>query len=172
LPELDELKFVRVNNPYIFLRIPRALFEQVKGYDFSVNRLIYYGASIAANPLTYIYAMTDDLDVIRGVFWARIDIVDETFEVYLISVEPEYQKNTLKKALKFVRELQEKERPKLEKLGIKLKDKIVLITNQPKAYEKLGAKPTKRILMEKNNESKQPEPDDGMVEENPETNTK
>lgn len=154
---LEELKFVRINNPYIFLRIPRLLFEQIKGYDFSVDRLIFYGASVVSNPMTYMYAMSDISNVIRGVFWAKIDIVDETLCVYLISVEPEYQSSSLKQALKFVRELQKQEKPKLEKLGIKLKDKITLITNQPKAYERLGAKPTKRILMEINNGNNEPD---------------
>lgn len=152
---MPDLKFIRVTDPNIFSLIPRSLFEQIKGYDFSVERLILYGASIVRYPLTYLYVMTDVSNVIKGVFWSRVDFVDETLEVYLISVEPEYQSGILEQALKFARELQEKERPKLKNVwGIDLKDKINLITNQPKVYKKFGAKPTKRVLMEIENGTK------------------
>ena len=150
MPEFKELQFVRVIDPNIFRLIPRYLFEQVKDYEFDIEKLINYGAAITANPLTYLFALADSENKIKGIFWARISYVDEIFEAYLLSVDPEYQDETaLRTTLDFFWRLHKTEKPKLKKQGINLKDKILWQTTRPKPFEKIaGVEKSKRILME------------------------
>lgn len=149
----NDLQFVRVIDPNIFRVIPRKLFEQIKGYEFDIGKLIRYGASIATHPLTYMFVLTDAANKIQGILWSRVDVVDEMFEVYLFSVERKYQNSgILAQVLKFMRELQEQQRPILKKaFDINLKDKILLVTTKPKGYMKLGAVYSKRIILEISN---------------------
>ena len=151
MPEFKELQFVRVIDPNIFRLIPRYLFEQVKDYEFSIEKLINYGAAITAYPLTYLFVLADNENKIKGVFWARVSYVDEIFEGYLLSVDPEYQDETvLQSTLDFLWQLHKTEKPKLKKqFGIDLKDKILWMTTRPKPFEKIaGVEKSKRILME------------------------
>ena len=147
----SELQFVRVIDPNIFRLIPCYLLEQVKDYEFSIEKLINYGAMVTANPLTYLFVLADNESKIKGVFWTRVNYVDEIFEAYLLSVDPEYQDETaLQTTLDFFWQLHETEKPKLKKqFDINLKDKVLWITTRPKPFEKItGIKKSKRILME------------------------
>ena len=145
-----ELSFERVIIVNAFRWIPAYLFEQVKDYDFSMGQLLKLGASVCGDPLTYIYVLTDERRLIKGVLWARVDYVDEIFGVYLLSVDKQYQSgDVIGECLKFMRELRDTERPKLLKgWEINLKNKIRIITDRPAAYEKAGFKKSKRMIME------------------------
>lgn len=153
MPKFDELKFQRVIDPNIFRLIPKTLFEQVKDYDFSVEKLMLFGQMIMQNPLVYLYALTDERNVIKGVLWARIDCIDEMLEVYLLSVMRAYQGGeTIAIVKEFCRELIKKERPRLKReLNMNLKDKITWFTTRPEAFEKYGFKRAKRVFMECSN---------------------
>ncbi len=144
-----ELTFIRFTEPNAFRAIPRELFEQVKDYEFNLKRLLHFGSFVIQNPLTYLFVLTDVGQKIKGILWSRVDCIDELFEVYLLSVDPEYQDgDALNETLKFIRKVRDEERPKLKKIGIELKDKIVWLTTRPGAFKKIGAKRAKRIILE------------------------
>ena len=149
MADFADLKFVRVIDPRVFSYIPAKLFEQVKGYDFSPEQLAKYGASVMTTPGTYLFVLVDERHVMHGVLWTRIDFVDQTLDVFLLSVQKAYQGDSVLPAvLKFLRELQAQERPKLAKVGVELKKKIRWSTTRPKAYEKVGFKRSKLVMME------------------------
>ena len=150
MSKFEDLQFVRVQDPNIFLLIPRYLFRQIKNYDFAEDKLLKYGAIVVSSPFTYMFLLTTAENLIKGVFWARLDCIDEMFELYLMSVDPEYQGNgMLKRSLNFIRKLIIEERPKVKKRwDINLKDKFIFITTRPKAFKDFGCKPCKRVLME------------------------
>ena len=155
--EFKELQFIRVID---FRLIPRYLFEQVKDYEFDIEKLISYGVMITADPLTYLFALANNENKIKGVFWARVNYVDEIFEAYLLSVDPEYQDETaLQTTLDFFWQLHKTEKPKLKmRFNINLKDKILWQTTRPKPFEKItGVEKSKRILMEITNETNKPD---------------
>ena len=148
--DFGDLNFERIIIVNAFRWIPAYLFEQVKDYDFSIKQLLKLGASVCSNPLTYLYVLTDEARLIKGVLWSSVDYVDEMLDVYLLSVDKAYQgEETLPAVLAFMRDLQEKERPKLLKgWGIEIKDKIRWTTPRPKAFEKAGFTRSKKVLME------------------------
>lgn len=141
---LDELKFVRT---FDFRYIPRALFEQIKEMDDAmINRVYRLGPLIGASPTTLLYVLIDEVNVIKGVLWAEIDLIEAIIFVRLLSVDKEYQSSNgqlLNKAKDFLFNLE---------MGPELKKEIHFLTMRPGAFEKTGAKPSKRIRMELTNE--------------------
>jgi len=156
--KFDDLKFVRV---YTFSFVPRYLLEQVEEMDKEmINRVYKFGSTFANSPLTLLYVLVDEDYKIKGVLWARIDVIEAIIYVYLFSVDKEYQSADslpLKKAMDFIFNLP---------LGPLLKKHIRFLTSQPKAYERIGVKRAKMIMMEidygtydKNNKERGNSPD-------------
>ena len=144
MSDFDKLKFVRITGTpeitdMVFRRIPRELFEQVKDVEFNIDLLYKAPSRFIGNVNTRFYVLTDEVDVIKGVLWAYINILTEKIQVNIFSVEKEYQfGNALEKTLEFVRSWQGKD----EKL------KIEIITKEPQTYKKLGWKSSEQIILE------------------------
>lgn len=137
--DIWELKILRI---YDLNVVPRRFFEQARDLKgWNLDRLYSYSSSICSNPCNLIYALHDEGRVIRGILWARIDILSEELFVVLLSVDKEYQGangaaiDAAKLALEEVKRT----------AGLK---RITFLTTRPKAYEKHGMKRTKAVIME------------------------
>lgn len=151
MPEIKDLTFSRL---YTFTHIPRYLFEQVKELDAEmIERIYQFGHLFAASPTTFLYVLIDDVNVIHGVLWATVDIIEAIIFVKLFSVDSEYQTNRgelLKTGVDFLMD---------QVTGGAIKKEIRFVTTKPKAYEKIGAVRSKQILMEIKNELTNNKPD-------------
>jgi len=136
--KVKDLKLVRT---YDFSIIPRYLFEQIKGRRLNVDKLYQFGGEIAQSPLTLLYVLVDENYVIKGFLWGAINPMTETLQVHYFSMDPEYQNHG--QALVYVTyELLGKI---TKELGL---ETIEWVTSRPRAFEKLGAKRSKFVLME------------------------
>lgn len=139
MPDID-LKFVRT---FDFALIPRTLFEQIKEMDAAmIDRVYRFGPLIGASPLTLLYVLVDEVNKIKGILWAEVDLIDAIIFIRLLSVNKEYQSlngQLLNKAKEFLFNLP---------TGPELKKEIHFLTNRPDAYKKIGAKRSDRIRME------------------------
>jgi hypothetical protein len=147
MSNFDDLKFVLINNPgtspdiidMVFRRIPRELFEQVKDVEFNIDFLYRAPSSFIGNVNTRFYVLTDDEDKIKGILWAYINLLTESIDVHILSIDKEYQfSDAIEKTLEFIKSWQ----------GENENLKIRIITARPHAYEKLGFVKSKRILLE------------------------
>ncbi|MHC4739976.1 MAG: hypothetical protein ACYS9Y_13800 [Planctomycetota bacterium] len=143
MPDIEELKFVRT---YDFEYVPKYLLDQIDDCDSDMTERIYkFGRMFASSPLTLLYVMIDKVNVVKGVLWAEINIIDALIFIRLLSVAKEYQSScghTLEKVKEFLFGLD---------TGPELKKEIRFLTTRPKAYEKTGAVNSSRILMELTN---------------------
>jgi hypothetical protein len=161
--DANDLKFIRIITPEAFNMIPRYLFEQIKDLGEGENRVddIYaQGLSILMmpviqggilrvepNPLVHIVVFADDEHVVKGFVWAEIDLVDKHIFVHALSLDKEYQsvdgviENVVMDYLFKIPDL-----PEFKDVG--LMKKIQLTTTRPRAYERVGCKRSKKILME------------------------
>lgn len=148
--KFSDLKFVRLTEPEQFSLIPRYLFEQVKGFDFKIERLYQFGPILLASPLTFLYALADkESSLIKGILWAEVNPLDNQLKVHAFSIDREYQQNmdgefkhdstALNLALDFIRKLQKENN---------VDNKIEIVTLRPHAYERVGWKKSKKVLME------------------------
>lgn len=139
--KFEDLTFIRLDKPGLLRFVPKRLFEQVRDRTFNIDKIYELESSFITNPTVRLYAMVDEDSVTRGVLWAQVNVITETIQVSLLSIDKEYQwDNALEKTLEFVRSWMSKD----ENL------KIEFISTRPKAYEKFGFKPSKRIILESN----------------------
>ena len=145
--EFEDLKFVSINNPgtspeildMVFRRIPKELFEQVKGIEFNIELLYQFPSRFINNLNTKFYVLTDDEDKIKGILWAYVNVLTEKIQVQILSIDKEYQFDTaIEKTLEFIKSWQ----------GNDDNLKIETITTEPHTYEKAGWKSSKQIIME------------------------
>jgi len=137
---IKDLKFVRT---FGFDLIPRYLFEQVKEIDeATIDRIYKFGPLIGASPLTLLYVLVDEVNKIKGVLWAEVNLIDAIIFIRLLSVDKQYQSldgQLLTKAKDFLFNL---------KTGPELKKEIHFLSTRPRAFEKVGAQRCKRVRME------------------------
>ena len=148
-----ELEFVRMSD---FHCIPRELFEQAKEMDAAtIDRVYKFGPLIAKSPLTLLYVLVDEVHKIKGVLWGNIDVIEAIIFIRFLSVDKEYQSPSsiiLERVKNFLFNL---------KLGSELKKEIHFFTSikgVPSDYKKMGAKRSKRILLEMTNGTEITEP--------------
>lgn len=153
MPDFKELKFVQM---FDFRCIPRELFEQAKEMDAAtIDRIYKFGPLIAQSPLTLLYVLVDDAHKIKGVLWGNIDLIEAIIFVRFLSVDKEYQSPSseiLERVRDFLFSL---------KLGPELKKEIHFFTYTkgiPSDYKKLGARRSKRLLLEITNGTEITEP--------------
>ena len=155
MPDIKDLKFVRVIDPLLFSRIPPQLFEQIPKRNWEVNKLYAYGPIFIQNPFNAIWVMQDIALKIKGVLWVTIDPVVEIIAVNVLSVDKEYQqlngslRNTasgiIQKTVEHLHKFQDELK---EKFGIELKREILGATTRPRACERSGWKRYPRVIME------------------------
>lgn len=140
----EDLKFVQITGSpeivdMVFRRIPKELFEQVKDIEFNIDLLYKVPSRFISNVNTRFYVLTDDEDKIKGILWAYINLLTESIDVHILSIDKEFQfNNAIEKTLEFIKSWQGKD----EKL------KIQIITSRPHAYEKAGFVKSERVLLE------------------------
>ncbi len=147
MPELNELKFDLIINPYLFAHIPPYLFKQVEGRSWSVERLYTFAPMFLTADTNRFWVLVNDEQVMKGVLWVVMDLLSEKLNVIVFSVDKEYQgpdilKSVLDFLRKFIKEFNE------AKGGIKLKEKINWVTAQPEILEAIGGQRPKRIMIE------------------------
>lgn len=144
MPDFNDLKFVRITGTpeiidMVFRRIPKELFEQVKDIEFNIDLLYKAPSRFIGNVNTRFYVLTDDEDVINGILWTYINLLTESIDVHILSIDKEYQfSDAIEKTLEFIKSWQGKN----ERL------KIQIITARPHAYERAGFVKSERILLE------------------------
>lgn len=137
--KFEDLEFVRLDKPGLLRFVPRKLFEQVKDRTFDIDKIYSLESSFISNPAVRLYALVDENSKTKGILWAHINVLTETIQVNLFSIEKEYQfDNALEKTLEFIKSWMGKD----EKL------KIECITTRPKAYQRAGWKVSKRTILE------------------------
>ncbi len=136
--QFTDLEFIRVTQPLLFHNIPRHLFEQVKDIPFEIDRLYRLSEQLLRDQTTLFYVLVDEDKKIKGVFWASANILSNSIDVVILSIDKEYQfSDAIKKTLEFIDTFQ--------------KDATVrILVSKTAAYEKAGFK-KKEILMELKN---------------------
>lgn len=164
---ISDLKFLRLIIAEAFNAIPRALFESIKDIDSeTIERIYANSADIMTVPVVdqqgvmvgriqsqsvWVAVMLDIAKVVKGFVWMEFDVIEQRVFVQACAVDPEYQGETIEKVVDYIKTLN---------LPEEMKNNIQFTTTRPKAFEKVGWKRSKRVLMEHENESEIAEPDD------------
>ena len=120
--------------------IPRHLIEQVKDERCDVDRFYKGAQNAVTNPLVGFYVLVDNKCKIKGVLWYSLNEIEAVIYIHLLSIDKEYQfSDVLKEVVDFSKGF---------KLGPDYTGIMRFITNRPKAFEKVGFKPSKKIIME------------------------
>ncbi|GAG06433.1 unnamed protein product [marine sediment metagenome] len=157
-PKLEDLKFVRIIDPQLFAVIPRYLFEQIKELNgemidairenatniLTVPVMNEKGVVVGTLPKLNVWiAALYDVDLgIKGFLWANFDGIEKCIYVHACSVDKEYQSADgafINKVVEYLRSLP---------ISEKFKNKILMSTSRPKAFEKRGWNRSKKIFME------------------------
>lgn len=136
--KFEDLKFVRVTQALLFRQIPKYLFEQIKDRSFDIDRLYRLSDKIISDLMQLFYVLVDDESKIKGVFWASANIIHNSIDVTVLSIDKEYQfSDAIKRTVEFIDTFQ--------------KDATIrILVAKTAAYEKAGFK-KKEILMEYHN---------------------
>lgn len=167
MPDINDLKFVRLITAEAFKVIPKSLFESIKDIDSATIERIYansaeimtvavvdqQGMIVARMPAqsVWVAVLYDIANKIKGFVWAEFDIIEQRVFVQACAVDKEYQSNNgevLQKMTDYIRGLP---------LPEEMKNNIQMTTTQPKAFEKVGCVRSKRVLMELHNEITEPD---------------
>lgn len=121
--------------------VPRRFFERAKGLEWNIDRLYAMSENICSNPTNLIYVLIDEQNLIHGVIWAWINILDENLHVVLLSMDPEYQGPNgacIDAAYALLNKIR-------QDAGLR---KIIFQTTRPRAFERHQARRSKTVLME------------------------
>jgi len=131
------MEFIRVNGIESFNRIPRYLFEQIKGRSWSVDRLFEYADSIISNPSTLFWVVEDGNKQIKGILWIVIDVLSRKLNVIAFYTEMDIP--TIIEVRDFLRGIAS---------GLELKEKINWVTNEPEKLKEIGGEIPETIIVE------------------------
>lgn len=144
--DIEKLRWIRVFTPD---HIPKHLVEQVRDRDYTVEDfykyhhgtcLIWVEGGEKRNPLSHLYVLVDDDNLVQGFLWFSIVPLTQDLVIQTYSVEKDYwgagaAVNKLAEHIKAIR--------REGKLN-----KIYWINKWPKHSEKYGFKKSKAVLME------------------------
>ena len=172
MPDIKDLTFLRLIIAEAFQAIPVRLFESIKEltpemidriYTYSAEIMTYpcYDAvgriiSRVPNPSVWVAVMQDIGREVKGFIWLEFDIIEQRVFVQAVAVDKEYQSSAgdvIENLIAYIKTL---------RISEEMKDNIQFATTKPKAYEKIGCKRSKRILMELKNEPVEPESNDSI----------
>lgn len=167
MPDIKDLKFLRLIIAEAFNAIPRALFESIKELDSdTIDRIYANSADIMTIPVVdqkgvvvgrlpapsvWIAIMLDIAKEVKGFVWMEFDVIEQRVFVQACAVAKEYQGEVIQNVVDYIRSLQ---------ISEEMKNNIQFATTRPKAYEKFGWERSKRVLMELRNEPEITESDD------------
>lgn len=130
------LKFIRV---FSFDLIPKYLFDQVKGRQWSVQRFLDNAPMFAGDPTNLIFVLADKSHLIQGFLWSTVNVFTKNLDCHILSVDKKYWNQGITRAtIDFLKNL---------RTGLKLK-KITFRTTRPRAFARYGAKASKSVVME------------------------
>jgi hypothetical protein len=135
--KVEKLKWIRI---FDLRLIPRYLFEQVKPRNFDLEELYASSRQIGENPFNLLYAMADENYKIKGFLWCIFNTILKTIDVEVMTVDKEYQDRgqIILKAKELMDPIKQKVKYRAYRMN----------TNRPKAFSRLGFKPTGEIIME------------------------
>ncbi len=143
--KFSDLEFVRLaiekpqdigGSMMLFKTIPRELFEQVKDDDLDIDKLYQLSQSLLSNSMVQFYILVDKDNKIKGVLWGFANVLFNSIDIVLLSVDKEYQfDDAIEETLKFIKSWQEDA-------------KIRIVTTRTSAYEKAGFEISKKTIME------------------------
>ena len=144
--KFEELEFFRLRpnkddpNPgKIFKVIPRYLFEQIEAADDeTIERIRLAGQIAIQNPTTLIYILIDGANIIKGILWCCVNLIDAALFVKVFSVDKEYQGGSLKAATDFL----------IEQIKDSKVTRLECYSMRPKSAERSGWKKSKQIHLE------------------------
>jgi hypothetical protein len=158
MPDIKELTFLRLIIAEAFNAIPTRLFESIKELTPEMIARIYansadimtvpvldqQGQIVARAPAqsVWVAVMMDIAKVVKGFVWLEFDVIDQRVFVQACAVDPEYQSTdgaVLKNLIEYIKTLP---------IPDTMKDNIQFVTKKPKAYEKVGCRRSKKVLME------------------------
>lgn len=161
MPDINELKFLRLIIAEAFNAIPRRLFESIKEIDSEViDRIYANSADIMTIPVVdqqnklvgripaqsvWVAVMLDIGKVVKGFVWMEFDVIEQRVFVQACAVDKEYQSSdgsVIQKVVDYIRNLN---------LTEEMKNNIQFTTTRPMAFEKVGWKRSKKVLMEYQN---------------------
>ncbi|HUV41379.1 MAG TPA: hypothetical protein VMW23_06310 [Sedimentisphaerales bacterium] len=147
MTETQPLQFIRVFEAAGLNRIPRQLFEQVKGRSWSVERLYRLAPLFLGNNTTVFWVLEDENQMVKGVLWAVIDILSQKLNVIVFSVAEEYRDAcNVKTARDFLRQYIREFNAIAQQT--KLKETINWVTAEPHILKEIGGWIPKTIMME------------------------
>lgn len=165
---IKELKFLRLIIAEAFNAIPRELFESIKDIDSdAIDRIYANSADIMTVPVVnqqgvmvgripapsvWVAVMQDIAKVIKGFVWMEFDVIEQRVFVQACAVDKEYQGEAIQRVVDYIRSLS---------LPEEMKNNIQFTTTRPRAFEKVGWRRSKKVLMEIGNEQL----DNGVVPE-------
>ena len=142
-----QLQFVRLFEAGSLNRVPRQLFEQVKGRSWSVERLYRLAPLFLGNNTTVFWVLEDENQMVKGVLWAVIDILSQKLNVIVFSVAEEYRDAcNVKTARDFLRQYIREFNAIAQQT--KLKETINWVTAEPHILKEIGGWIPKTIMME------------------------
>lgn len=171
MPDIKDLKFLRLIIAEAFNAIPRALFESIKEIDSdTIERIYANSADIMTIPVVdqkgvvvgrlpapsvWIAIMLDIAKEVKGFVWMEFDVIEQRVFIQAYAVAKDYQSSNgevIRYVVDYIKGLQ---------ISEEMKNNIQSATTRPKALEKIGWKRSKRVLMELCDvEFKITEPDD------------
>jgi len=145
--EKQPLQFVRVFDAGALSRVPRRLFDQVKGRSWRVERLYRLAPLFLGSNTTVFWVLEDEDQTVKGVLWAVLDILSEKLNVIVFSIDQEYRDTcnvrTARDFLRaYIREFNAIARQ------TKLKETINWVTAEPHILREIGGWIPKTIMME------------------------
>jgi len=160
LPDINDLKFVRLITAEAFRAIPRYLFEMVKEIDSdTIDRIYKYGSGIMTIPVVnkqgqlvgsmpspgvWVAVMHDVVNVIKGFVWMELDVIEQRVFVQACAVDREYQSgDVINRVVDYIKSIP---------MPDEMKKNIQFATTRPKAFEKMGWTRSNKVLMELSHE--------------------
>lgn len=143
--KIEDLRLVRIVDASL---VPVELIEQIKNRTYTVQEFYDYQQKLCViydetgpriNPISHLYVLVDKDNKIKGVLWITLDGQECTVELF--SIERSYWNKG--KSIDFIHN---KIIEIVIPLGIK---KLRIFTPNPGAYEKIGFRRAKHVIMER-----------------------
>lgn len=155
MPKVQDLKLKRF---FDFSYIPRSWLEESKDEQYHPDRLYPLGPMILASPGNYLWVLTDEDNKIKGAIWAAILILSRQLHINFVLLDPEYRSEhspeEARVEMSFIvgflkNEVAEiNKKLEIEKSDYRLSETLLATTTRWRAYESMGWKKHKQVLME------------------------
>jgi len=151
---VKDLRFIRfytdlITDPtglqawFLFNSIPKRLWKVKYDTFKNLDNLYQKGSMLIQNPSIYLCVIVDPDAAIQGILWFSVNNIEEIIGVHLFAIDPTYEKKFPARGAQMFDLVWDYLR------SLKLKINTVQFTTfKPNAYEQLGARRSKKVLME------------------------